>query len=352
MDVIIANLYQDQLMNLDIDVIKCLKGEYSAVEIVEMFKNFYYNRLIIDVTALKSYTDYNIFEVLAKGLDPDRIIFLLPEGSLLCTPGFLQYLISYGIYNFTTNVKGISYLIKKPNTYQDVEKIVQMASRIKSVKKVETTPVRVVSTNPPMPESITTPVAVQSSHRKPIVIGVYNVTASAGATTLVYMMMKELIHSYGDDNVLALEIDRNDFDYFYHSRMKSVKSVNLKKTLEQYSNVKIILVDLNDLMNESVCDEVLYLLEPSTLKLNRLVERNKTIFKKLSGKKVLLNQSILQTNDVFNFEKEAGINVFYNVPPLDERKRNSVISDLLAKLGLVEGSGNVSSGKIFGLFRR
>lgn len=79
MDVVIANLFQEQLENLDTDVIKFVRGEYDANEIVGMFQNFYYNHLIIDATALKNHNDYNVFGRLVKGLDPDRIIFLLPE---------------------------------------------------------------------------------------------------------------------------------------------------------------------------------------------------------------------------------------------------------------------------------
>ena len=386
MDVVIANMYQDALMNLDTDIIKCLKGEFSVDEIVDMFRNFYYNRLIVDVTALKSYTDYSIFEVLAQGLDPDRIIFLLPEGSPLCTPSFLQHLISFGIYNFTTNVKGVAYLIQKPNTYQDVEKIIKMASKKKTTKKTESPKVvNETSTSnesdlsslydiqtaampipgfqqPSIAPSLepkqttmmsTIPVVdVQKTKKKQKIVGVFNVTASAGATTLIYMMLKELIHCYGEKDVVAIEIDKNDFRYFFHQRMVSVKSADLKRTLQEYSNVKIVLVDLNGFTKESICDEVIYLIEPSTLKLNRLTTKNTKIYDKLTNKRVVLNQSVLQSNEVFNFENEAGFKVFFNIPPLNDRKRNSIISELLLKMELIKDSDNVSSGKIFGLFRR
>jgi hypothetical protein len=63
---------------------------------------------------------------------------------------------------------------------------------------------------------------------------------------------------------------------------------------------------------------------------------------------------MLLNNDVFDFEREAGVRVFYNIPPLDERKRNGVISDFLDKLGLFSNNIHNSAGnnKIFGLFRR
>ena len=58
--------------------------------------------------------------------------------------------------------------------------------------------------------------------------------------------------------------------------------------------------------------------------------------------------------DIFDFESEAGIRVFYNIPPLDERKRNAIINDFLIHLGLLANNsgGADNSNKIFGLFRR
>ena len=348
MDVVVANLFQEQLENLDTDVIKFVKGEYTADEIIGMFQTFYYNRLIIDVTALKSYNDYNVFGRLVKGLDPDRIIFLLPEKTVLCTPAFLQKLISFGIFNFTTNVKGVSYLIKHPNTYQDVEKIVHMDVMPQvnpAIASVSNVPVSSQNMN----------MSVPTPSEKPTIIGVYNITSSAGATTLIYMMLKELICVYGEENVLAIEIDKIDFNYFYHKRMVSIRQSALRQTISQYSRMKVILLDLNSYQDESICDDVIYLVEPSTLKLNRLVQKNRSVFSGLEGKKIVLNQSILQANDVYDFENEAGIEVFYNIPPLDERKRNSIISDFLSRLGLIGISDQTShsrSSKIFGLFRR
>ena len=110
MNVIIANEQQNQLANLDVDIIKSITGLYDAFEIVEMFKNFFFSKMILDVTALKNYKDIKTYEILANGLDPDKIIFLLPEGSELCTPNFLSHIISLKIYNFTTNLNGITIL--------------------------------------------------------------------------------------------------------------------------------------------------------------------------------------------------------------------------------------------------
>ena len=97
MNVIVANEQHGNLMsNLDIDVIKSLNGEYESSEIVDMFKSFFYSRMILDVTALKNNDDLNSYSTLINGLDANKIIFLLPAGSQLCTPSFLSKLIDIG----------------------------------------------------------------------------------------------------------------------------------------------------------------------------------------------------------------------------------------------------------------
>ena len=66
MNVIVANEQQEQLSNLDIDIIKNITGVYDVSEIVEMFKNFFYSKMILDVTALKDYSDFRIYEKLIQ----------------------------------------------------------------------------------------------------------------------------------------------------------------------------------------------------------------------------------------------------------------------------------------------
>ena len=337
MNVIVANKQQNELAGLDIDIIKSLTGSYNASEIVEMFKSFFYSKMILDVTAINNYEQLESYEVLAKGLDPNKIIFLLPEGSKLCTPNFLGRLISFGIYNFTTNLNGVKYLLKKSNTLKDVEHIQKMAHVENSTDSGAT--VVTASTN--------------TNNGQKTILGFKSVTEHSGATTLIYMLKKELAGTYGNDNVIAIEIDKNDFQMFNEKNMVSAKATEIKSVLQKYANASVILIDINNCNDTSFCTDVIYLLEPSTIKLNRLVRRNKMIFSKLVDKKVVLNNSMLLNNDVFDFEGEAGIKVFYNLPPLDERKKNAILVDFLTRLGLLGGnSTNNNSNKIFGLFRR
>lgn len=335
MNVIVANTQQNQLSSLDIDIIKSISGVYDAAEIVEMFKSFFYSKMILDVTAIKHYNELKTYEILVQGLDPEKIIFLLPEGSNLCTSNFLANLISIGIYNFTTNLNGVKYLLRKTNTLKDVEHIREMAN---------------IQSSSDTGASVATVVAKIDSGST--IIGVRNVTEHAGATTFIYLLKKELAITYGQDRVVAIEVDKNDFMLFNDKNMISVKQNELRAVISKYQSAVVILIDLNDVVDDGFCKEILYLIEPSTLKLNKLVRRNRNAFNKLVGKKVILNKSLLLNNDVFDFESEVAIKVFYNMPPLDERKRNAIINDFLTKLGLFNKNVRTGSNKIFGLFRR
>jgi len=47
------------------------------------------------------------------------------------------------------------------------------------------------------------------------------------------------------------------------------------------------------------------------------------ILQKLKDKKVMLNKSLLTNKDVLDLQKESGLKFFYNMPPLNDRKRNN-----------------------------
>ena len=336
MNVVVANEQKNALSNLDVDIIKSVSGSYEAAEIIEMFKNFFYSKMILDVTAIRNYKEIHTYEVLAAGLNPEKIVFLLPEGSILCTPNFLSNMIDLGIYNFTTNLNGIKYLLKKSNTLKDVEPIKKM---------VHTEQSREAGAN----------VAIVSSKKLSsgvTIMGFKNVTEHAGATTLIYMLKKELATVYGQDNVAAVEIEKSDFQLFRDKNMISAKE-NEVRTVFQKLEANIILVDLNSCKDDSFCSDIVFLIEPSTIKLNKLIRRNKEIFSVLSKSKVILNKSLLLNSDVSDFEGEAGISVLYNLPPLDERKRNAIVHDFLIRIGLLnQDSTSGNSNRIFGLFRR
>ncbi len=327
MNVIVANEAKAMLSTLDIDVIKSVDGVHTADEIVEMFKNFFYARMILDITAIKDYEDITNIQKISIGLDADKIILLLPNNEVSNSSSYLSKIISMGIYNFTTTVDGVKYFLEHPNTYKDVAHIQQLNDLSSTINE-----------------------KVVAGSR---IIGIKNVTDHAGSTTLIYMLKKELEQTYGM-SVVAIEVNRHDFLYFNSPNMISVDDEHLMTEVVKHNDVAIILIDLNDSSNEGACNDVLYLIEPSSIRLNKLMKRDRRIFEELKGKKIVLNMSLLSNSDIMDFEYEGRTKVFYNIPPLNDRVKNPVLSDFLSKIGLINKTKEKenSGGKIFGLFKR
>ncbi|MCI8568087.1 MAG: hypothetical protein HFG48_02065, partial [Bacilli bacterium] len=57
MNVIVANDKRELLGQLNIEIIKSVSGQFSADELIDMFANFFFGRMILDLTALKDYQD-------------------------------------------------------------------------------------------------------------------------------------------------------------------------------------------------------------------------------------------------------------------------------------------------------
>lgn len=326
MNVIVANEKSSVLSNLDIDVIKSVTGEYEADELVAMFKDFFYDKMILDVTSIKNFRNLETIQKLAIGLGESKLILVLTD-DVCSSANYLSSIISMGIYNFTNNVNAIKQLIERPNSYKDVAKIQQLSTLSTEASN-----------------------RVNSSGIK--VLGIKNITDHAGATTLIYMLKKELSTIYGE-LVYAVEINKNDFFSFNDKNMISTNDREVEMKIREIANAKIILIDLNDNNDESFCDDVLYLIEPSSIMLNKLIRKNRKIFDKLNGKKIILNKSLLNNKDITEFEYEANSKVFFNLPPLDDRKKNAILTDLLSRIGIGNGTAakKEDSNKIFGLFK-
>ena len=327
MNVIIENERREELSNLDIDVIKTISGQFDATEIVSIFKTFYFNKMIIDVTAIKDFVNPDNIIKIGTGLDPNKIILFLPKIQDVSTQSYLAELVKAGMYNFTNNIEGVKYLINHTNTHEEVAQVEQVKELTEAVQQKVTSGCRI--------------------------IGIRNVTDHAGATTLIYMLKRELERIYGE-NVYAIEVNKHDLQYFNVKNTISTTKETLVATINKLSTAAIILVDLNECDDDSSCGDVLYLIEPSSIKLNKLMRTNKNIFNELNGKKIVLNKSLLNDKDVKDFEGEANTKILYNVPPLDERRKNDKIVSLIDIVGLNNvnnTNGKKSDGKILGLFR-
>ena len=64
--------------------------------------------------------------------------------------------------------------------------------------------------------------------------------------------------------------------------------------------------------------------------------KDREVFKKLKGKKIILNKSMISDKEVKEFEFEAKTKIFYNLPPINDRNLpNEKMDDLLKKIGFI-----------------
>lgn len=321
MNVIISNRNQALLENLGVDVIKEMNGEFSVDEIIATFQNFFYQRMILDITAIKDYTNIVNLQKLSMSLDMEKLILLLDGTEATSNPTFLSNLVSMGIYNFTKNVEGIQYLYNTPNSYRDVAQFHRLDATFGNATVAKPNVAVAPIVEQPQPEFYGTRI-----------IGVKNVTKQGGASSLVYMMKNELSKNY---SVVGIEVDKTDFNYFKDKDLISTITSDVGSVINKYRDKNVILVDINNsIVAEGFCQDVLYLIEPTIIKLQKLMALNATALEGLKNKKVVLNKSLLSSNDVANFEYEARVKVFYNLVPLNERdKKLSELNKMLVKLG-------------------
>lgn len=355
MNIVIANKYKDLLNNLDIEIIKSLDGVYDTSQIANEFKNFYFDKMILDITAIKDYSNIYNLKKLTTDLDMNRIIFFLDNNELCSSQSFLSSLVSLGIYNFTRNIEGIKHLLHTPNTLENVFSILNSSSKPNDnelSKQVEVPNISNLNQN-----TLYTDISFQEEPKEVVgnlydsndfdnsfepyenyenfssdrrVIGIKNLTDHAGATSLIYMMINELKRKY---KVMAIEVNKLDFTIFKDKTYISASKLDLEKTIQRYATADVIFVDLNNYPDVKVCDEVLYLVEPSKLKLKRLVLKDKETFKKIRGEKIILNQSLLNKSEITEFEYETRSKVYYNIPPVNDRiEYNEEIIKFLRKL--------------------
>lgn len=322
MDTVISNKYSSVLNELDIEVSKKLEGEYTVDEIISQFKNFFFNKMFLDITAIKDYKDLTNLQKLSMSIDMDKVILLLDkDDSISDSEPFLAKLVNMGIYNFTKDQNNLMYLYTNPNIYRDVAYL----------QKIDT------GEN----NNTTTDSSHSVSNKR--IIGIKNITDSAGATSLIYMLKKVLSSYY---SVMALEVDKRDLTYFKDKDTLTVKDDEINNIINKYNSIDIFLLDLNKSNKDYLCTDVLYLVEPSILKLNKLAIINPKIINDIKGKKVVLNKSLLSESEIADFEVETRIKVYYNIPPLNDKKDNSdILSPLLEKLGYIKKSEETEKKK-------
>ncbi len=334
MNLLIENLNSALLNKIDANVIKTLHGEFTKEDLANELSNLYFSKVIIDITAIKDYENFSSLFDFLNYFDKDRIIILLDENT---SKECVSKLVQEGYYDFTKNVGGINYLTEHPNTLKDVEKYI-IANQFQN----------------PLNEQISEPLYINSKkedntfaqNNKQFVIGIQNLTPHAGSTTLTYLFTKRLSNFY---NVEGIEMRKQDHIYFRDlSITECTSKEELKQIIRARRDKEVIVVDLNDIAGNDICNEVLYLIEPGIISLSKLFTTNN--YKELiNSGKVVLNRSSINNEDLPSFEYETGIKVFYNLKNIDERlSSNAEIDELLFKLGLNKVK---SSRGFFGIFQ-
>ena len=327
MNVIVSNKRKEVLDNANIDAIKVLNGLFSVDDLINNFKNYFYSKMVIDATSVVEFANPNVLKKLVNGISAEKLIILLPERPVP-PKRFLSLLISLGIYNFSSSIDDVIKYIEKPNTQDEA---LNYLNSDEFFDVVNTT------------ENIASDLEVENKY----ILGIKNVTLHAGTTSLIYMLKKTLEFNYKKD-VMAIEINTNDFSYFQDKDMISVSPNRLEDNIKN-SNADIILIDLNNNNYEKICTEVLYLIEPSIIKINKLMASNRKAFENLKFKNVILNKTLLSSTDIEILSHEAGIPFYFVLPPINDRIGNSILESLINKLNI-----NVDEGKsgFLGLFNK
>lgn len=320
MNIVIYNQAKNLIENLEIDVIKSVSGVFSVTELKEMFANMYYERLIIDITAIKDYKSNMVLQNLANAFDMSKVVLILENSEEGVQPNFISNIISLGIYNFTRNRDGLQYFLKNTNSYNDVAHL-HHAKIISNDAKTE----KIV--------------------KKKKIIGFVNVTEHAGASTLIYMLLKNILRF---EKAIGIELDKYDFKYFRNAEMISSNLADLDQLINnKYADYNIILLDLNNNQDCALCTDIVYLIEPSIIKMNKLTAKSKDFMTELKFKKLVLNKSNISNEAIHDFQQETGLTVLANIKSLNDREENQAdIINLVEKLGLIEG-GVIPKKKIF-----
>ena len=361
MNVIVANKQKQIIDNANIDAIKDFNGLFNVDDLVSKFKNYFFSKLILDATSIVNFTTREVLEKLSNSIGAERLIILLPEKP---TPpkSFVDMLLEFKIYNFSNKIEDIVSYIEKPNTYEDIIKKMEYDNSFyvdNSIKasddyREESTDInneKQVLANNSIEEKNNISNEVNNNEVNNFnnqvedrgfyvddkrllnkkIIGFRNVTSHAGTTTIIFLLKKMAKQKF-NKRVLAIEVDSDDMKYYQEDEMISVGKDNLKNTIAA-SNAEVVFVDLNNYKGEiDYFSDVIYLVEPSIIKLNKIMINDRFTFRALEGKKIILNQSFLSNNDANAFSKEAGVDIFMNIPPLNDRMSNDFILKLLNNL--------------------
>ena len=474
MIVIVSNKQKSVLDNANIDAIKDLNGVFNVQDLINNFKNYFFTKMVIDATSIVDFTNPEVLKQLASGIGSEKLVVLLPpkpEPPLR----FLETLVNIGIYNFSTSIDELIYLISNPHTKDSINRkihnlgpvgsnnntsnninnnnsndnkpqnnVVSLEQGLNNIENINAiNPIEVNKTETPKDnnneisyeettetkeddnkeenkgdmislsdfvlseDSIgkqndnsnnnnsgndylaqnneepinngsndeepninvdsninqVTPINNESSflnmnqhesfinnleENKALIVGFRNITEHAGTTTLIYKL-KETLENRNHKHIALVEVGTNDLSFFRLTETVSIQDNELDNCLNNYSSrYDYVFVDLNHTLNDSICDFVLYLVEPTKIKVNKLIVQNRNIFNDLKDKYVVLNKSMLSENEKGIFSQEAKMPFYASVMPFNDRKETNALDELISKIESEKknsNNGSVNNGQ-------
>ena len=162
-------------------------------------------------------------------------------------------------------------------------------------------------------------------------------------------MIKQLNINY---KAIGIEMNKQDFIFFNTPYLYSCTSrEDVLKKIKEHKDVDAVIIDLNNVDYKEFCTDVIYLIEPGTIKLTKLIKGNSKVFVELSGEKIILNRTNMDDKQVSEFEVESKIKVFSVVSNFrDNLDRVISVDRLLTKMGYTKCLKEEKPVKKFSLF--
>ena len=237
MNVIIYNKRKD-LNNLTVDIIKSVEGEYTVEELIGMFTNFFFNKMILDITSIKDYTNYANLKKLFSNIDGGKVIVILDD--ITNNKEYISDLITLGVYNFTINYDEILELFNTPKNYNDVKNLQISKSTYDINQEIDNE----LGINQEKEFTFKDFILPDEYDGNKKIIGVVHLTSHAGATTLVVQMIKQLNIKY---RAIGIEMNKQDFIYFNIPNIYSCTDKgDVLRKIKEHQDVDAVIVDLND----------------------------------------------------------------------------------------------------------
>lgn len=345
MNVIVSNERKNELNNLNIDIIKSVEGVFSVEEIIGMFTNFFFNKMFLDITSIKDYTDYSNLKKLFQSIDPNKIIVYLND--ITNNKEYISDLITLGVYNFTNNYEELLVLFNNPKSFNDVSNL-QINKSSYDINKEIDEELGVNQKKEFTFVDFTLPGEYDGNKK---IIGVVNLTSHAGATTLVVQMIKQLNIKY---KAIGIEMNKQDFIFFNTFNLYSCTGKDdVLRKIKEHQDVDAVIVDLNQYDYKEFCTDIIYLMEPGVIKVTKLIKKNNRIFEELSGSKIVLNRTNMDIDNVHEFEVETNCKIFSVVSNFrDNLDRVISVDKLLVKLGYSKLNDNIDKKVKKGFFSK